>query len=83
MELFWWGVGGGLIGAAFGKHFRNKSGAGALLGLFLGPIGWGLVYFLNDNRFKCPQCLRPVLRGARKCGNCQSEINPSIYATEA
>lgn len=82
MDLLWWGVGGALIGAIIGKHFRRQAGVGAVLGLLLGPLGWILVYTIRDLRYKCPECRSPVPEQAKRCPKCGSEINPSIFASE-
>lgn len=79
MELLSWGLVGGLIGAILGKYFRNHAGGGALLGLLLGPFGWVLVFVLKDNRFKCPHCVSPVVRGATVCRACGRDIDASTY----
>lgn len=78
-SLFLWGIGGALIGAIIGKHFRDHAGGGALLGLLLGPLGWVLVFVLKDNRQKCPHCMSAVPQGATACKSCGRDIDPQLH----
>jgi len=45
-----------------------------VFGLFLGPIGWLIVFLSNDNRDKCPKCGSVVNEGAIVCKNCGSRL---------
>ncbi len=78
--FFWLIVGagvGGLIGAT-----RNNVGSGVVWGALLGPIGWIIVFCL-DNRPKCKECREPINQGATRCSHCgfdnsarRSEVPP-------
>lgn len=62
-----------LVGHLLGKS-KGKPVAGALIGFFLGPLGWLLVSLSPDARPKCPHCKGAIVAGAKKCQNCGSEI---------
>jgi len=73
MELFLWCVIGALVGALIGQA-KGRNKAGALWGLFLGPIGW-LITALGPNlKPKCPFCRGEIVAGAVKCKNCGSDL---------
>ena len=57
------------IGYFLGKH-KGRETDGALLGLFLGMIGWVITLCLSDKRRRCPQCQEVRLEGARVCRCC-------------
>ena len=59
----------GFIGYAIGNT-RGRGGEGALLGIFLGPIGWVIALLLPATGSKCPGCLGVVPEGARRCKHC-------------
>ncbi len=69
MEILWWFILGGLIGALIGK-FKGRVALGLFLGVLFGPIGWIIVALLSNERPKCPECGGIVVEGARKCKNC-------------
>lgn len=56
---------GGLIGVA-----RGRVGTGMLLSLCLGPLGWLIVFCLDDRRPRCPHCAEVVQAGAALCPHC-------------
>jgi len=66
--LISWVVVSPIVGAIIGQT-RNNRALGAVLGLFLGPLGWLLV-LLNDAREKCPECKGHVADGAVRCQHC-------------
>lgn len=70
--FFFWLIVGAIVGAAIGAP-RNNAGAGLVFGALLGPIGWILVWFM-DERAKCPECQGPIPDGAIRCQHCGSEF---------
>ncbi len=62
-----------LIGSLIGGT-KGRSGAGAVLGLLIGPIGWLLVAVGKDRRPKCPECGGVIVPGARRCKNCGASL---------
>lgn len=75
--LFWLGIGavvGGIIGGS-----RNNGAGGVVLGALFGPIGWILVFFM-DNRAQCPACRGRVPDGAMRCQHCGFEPGKAVPA---
>jgi len=64
----------GVVGSAIG-HQRQRAGAGFVLGVLLGPIGWLLILFLPAAGRKCPACLGVVPHQARRCQHCGEELS--------
>ena len=64
---------GALIGALIGQS-RGRTGAGAVLGLLLGPIGWLAVALGPNLKPKCPLCGGVIIQGAQRCKNCGGDI---------
>ena len=62
--FFWclWAFLGYLIGNRRGRGF-----AGAMWGLFLGPIGLLVIFIAGDSRAKCQWCSRPIEKEKRRC----------------
>ncbi len=67
----------GLIGMFIGSS-KNKGTSGFWWGVFLGPLGWLIMAFTDDNREQCPDCKGRVNIGATKCVNCGSELKSKI-----
>lgn len=65
-----------LIGALVGQT-KGRTGAGAVLGLLLGPIGWLAVALGPNMKPKCPLCGGVIVQGAIRCKNCGGDINQS------
>jgi len=70
--LFVWALLCTAIGYIIGEG-NGRPGMGALLGLCLGPIGWGLATAMEEVK-KCPECMGTVPVGAKKCRHCGSEL---------
>jgi len=66
--IFIWIVVCAIIGGVIGAS-RNNVGSGVIWGALLGPIGWILVFFL-DQRDKCTECRGPIPDGATRCQHC-------------
>jgi len=69
--LLFWGIIGTLVGAIIGDR-KGRAGAGAFLGLLLGPIGWliaalGPDYKTARESRKCPFCAELVKKEAKVC----------------
>lgn len=60
----------GLVGMLIG-WYRDNTIVGLLLGVVLGPIGWIILFFI-DNRWRCPECGSVVAEWARRCPRCRS-----------
>jgi DNA-directed RNA polymerase subunit RPC12/RpoP len=63
-----WLIVGAVVGGVIGST-RNNGGAGFCLGALFGPIGWIIVFCL-DNRPKCSECKEPINEGATRCPHC-------------
>ena len=71
-----------------GYFLGNTRGApvkGVLFSIFLGPIGWALIFALPDERPHCPECRGLVIEGARRCKNCGASLvqdhSPAVAAS--
>lgn len=62
-----------LLGAFIGNQ-RNRTAAGMILSLFLGPIGWLVILLGPDYRAKCPECKGVIEPDARRCKYCGVEF---------
>ena len=69
---FFWLIVGAAVGGVIGAS-RNNVGSGILWGALLGPVGWILVFFL-DQRAKCPACRGPLPDGALRCQHCGIDL---------
>lgn len=69
----------GIIGAAIGGA-KDAAGAGFLLGLLFGPLGW-LLALLPDGRPKCPYCRGRVDRQAWICMHCRQPLRQQTIPT--
>jgi hypothetical protein len=73
--LWYWLLGftvvSGLVGALIGKY-KNAVVRDTLLGLALGPIGWGISLLLPKTVSKppCAACGKPVDGGDKHCRHC-------------
>lgn len=59
--------------------YKKRFIAGFVYSVFmalLGPIGILLMVFIRDARPKCNMCGGVIVKGARLCKNCGSEILP-------
>ena len=65
-----------LIGAILGQLIKNRPGAGALLALALGPIGWLAVFAIEDGMRQCPDCRGRVANDATTCRFCRVALKP-------
>jgi hypothetical protein len=59
----------GLIGFFIGRR-RGLAQEAALLGAFLGPLGWLPFSFVRDRRKKCPSCGTLAQSSATHCKKC-------------
>lgn len=63
-----------VIGGLIAQLLNGRAGSGLLLGLLLGPLGWVIVFFLEDKRKRCPAC-RSVIDGqATVCPHCATPL---------
>ena len=65
---FIWLILGPAVGGLIGSKRANVA-LGILLGVLLGPVGWIIIWFIDD-RPRCPDCNEPVNVGAFKCPHC-------------
>ena len=66
-----------LIGAILGKVFKERPGAGAILALCFGPLGWLAVFVIEDGLRPCPDCKGHVAKDATTCRHCRAALKPS------
>lgn len=62
-----------LIGFGLGR-FKGNPGAGVVLAVVLGPLGWLGIAALKDVRGRCRECLGLARPGARVCRHCGREL---------
>ena len=79
MEILWWFILGGIVGALIGKA-KGRVGLGIFLGALFGPIGWAVVALLSNKIPKCPECGGIIVEGARKCKNCGTTLATEGFA---
>ena len=65
-----------LIGAVLGKLLKERPGAGAILALCFGPIGWLAVFVIEDGLRPCPDCKGRVAKDATTCRHCRASLKP-------
>jgi len=81
-----------VIGYLIGKS-KGREGAGLLLGLLLGPLGWLLVAVgpnyrnkqvmnISEEKNNCPYCKELIIKGAIKCKHCGSMLNTATNAKQ-
>jgi hypothetical protein len=78
VPIIYWLLTQATIGAALGQHFRASPWQGFFGGLGFGPLGWALIYFIQDKRNKCSYCLEPVRTEASACPHCGQELQRSL-----
>jgi hypothetical protein len=78
LELFFWMLLGGAIGAAAAQKKGFSVGGGVAGGLLLGPFAvlmFGVSGVSQSNeRRKCPACAEWVLRAATVCKHCGRDL---------
>ena len=72
MFLFWI-LFGALIGISAAQRKGFGVASGVIGGMLLGPFSV-LMYFVSSNRRKCPQCMEWVMKEAKICPHCKSDI---------
>jgi hypothetical protein len=89
-EPFFWLLGCAIIGLYIGRP-KGMPRQGFFLGLFLGPIGWGIMAMLPGAKTQgqpgprasvgpaCPRCRRPVGAGDKACAHCGNVLVPVSY----
>jgi hypothetical protein len=80
--FFLWALAGALVGAAIGNS-KNRLGAGFLLGLLLGPIGWLLVAVgsnLTPKGPTCRHCGGEMVEGKKVCLHCGRDRDTSAQS---
>jgi uncharacterized CHY-type Zn-finger protein len=72
----------GLVGFLIGQS-KGRDAEGAVLGMFLGPLGWLLVAVGPDRRPKCPHCHGAVQFRAVRCCHCGEDLPPQLPLLKA
>jgi len=72
--LVFWAIIGAIVGGIIGDR-KGRGGAGVVLGLLLGPIGWLIIalgpdYKTERESKKCPFCAELVKKEAKVCKHC-------------
>ena len=62
---------GALVGHLIGE--ARDTGGGAVFGAILGPLGW-LLIFCMDERPRCPECRGKVFHKATRCCHCGAQL---------
>ncbi len=57
------------VAATIGER-KGRAIIGALLGLFLGPLGVAITWGMTGNRVPCPHCRERIHRDATACPHC-------------
>ena len=63
-----------VIGGLIGYFVNGRVGSGILLGMLFGPLGWLIVFFLDDTRRRCPACHGIVPAEAAVCLHCRGSL---------
>ena len=71
----------GLVGAAIGSS-KERTLAGLILGLILGPIGWLFIAISSGGRKRCPSCRSWVDKLATVCPRCSRDIPQPVAQAE-
>lgn len=76
MELVFWIMVGGVIGAFAFSRKQQSAGAGFFLGMLLGPLFAWLLFLGSDGRYPCPHCAERIKRAALVCPHCHRNVTP-------
>jgi predicted nucleic acid-binding Zn ribbon protein len=68
-----WCAIGALVGCALG-WLRNRTIAGLILGVTLGPIGWIATLVLTPHFRECPLCSANIRVQVRICNRCGADL---------
>ena len=60
------------VGYYLGETQKARPKEGALLGLFLGVIGWVLILMMDDHRRTCQACRKVIHEKATICRFCHT-----------
>jgi predicted amidophosphoribosyltransferase len=71
-----------VIGGLIAYLLNGRVGAGLLWGFLLGPLGWLIVFFLEDRRKRCPACRSIVDALATVCPRCKAKQFPKPSTEE-
>lgn len=78
VPVLYWLLFQATVGAALGQHFRASPWQGFFGGLGFGPLGWALIYFIQDKRHKCSHCIEPAHPEASACSHCGQELQRAL-----
>ena len=78
MDAFYWiyivlCVVSAVVGAVMGAD-KGRAGAGVLFGLFLGPVGWAVIYLAEPASQICNYCCSGNHAKARICRQCGKDL---------